>query len=196
MIKTLAETWYRLVFRCEEDPRLKLLAGAAGLVYSQAVVEQLQRKAAECGGCVDRLFTVRWLQRLTHESQATRAQAHNALRMLLGTLPFISSRAERTHLVAQELKTKKRGRAPHSSTVSKTTYYKGVVACSKRAQQAAYASHFTEPKYARRWKQVLASFRIGAHARRKGRRRKRTGDAFEFAGGSLPENKIRITAHA
>ena len=151
----IGEMDYRLVNK-QDLPKIWILLFARypeELASVQAVRSEalmLLDRFKECPDCFDKLWTIVWLKRLTSASDNLVLKAVRAIRDIVSVVACTSVRSEKKHLLAQESKPAKRGKAVRPGTLSKIMYRKSVQAIHAKCRRAAYADEIGDAKSVRR----------------------------------------------
>ena len=118
----------------------------------------------QCGRCLDKHFSLVWARRLA--APATSRRAHRNMRALLSVLRLASMVVERKHLVGQETKPSKRGRALSARELSELTYRKTVLKNTIRVREMVLNKMFgkrsttTSAKLRKAFQIRLAAYQI------------------------------------
>ena len=125
---------YRLVLKLSQ-PKIRLLVEACRVLEGEAfdlaavrrIASNLRATEDACKKCVDRVFTAPWVHRLLECGDVVAREAHVNLRDLMAVLRASSTKVEKTHLIGQELKPKKRGAGIQCDTLSSMTFHSQIV---------------------------------------------------------------------
>lgn len=175
MLRGMGDAWHRLVFYYEQPKFAVFSVCDGGGEFDDALIDALIRHHAQpldarqntCNHCIDPYFTKPWLRRLLDPRAAVRRLAHTCLCDLLAAMPVCSAKCERKHLLGQEARPRKRGRALQAGTLEKVTYSKAVDQAATKMKNAVIAQSFgTGARAKRRWAQGLAAFRLGRSRKR------------------------------
>ena len=140
MMMGLGDMWRRLVFNVQV-PKLEMLcvvSKAETPRQVQPMLEGLKRRSEQCQDCVC-MFTKTWMSRLMTDDSA--CEALTSCRDLVATLPVITSKCERKHLLGQDCKPgRRRGRALHPRKLSQRSYAKSVQQVQRRRKTFVQAA--------------------------------------------------------
>ena len=163
LIVSIADCWFRCVFPARQ-PKIQILKVAKYSEYNEGVIHSVAQpildKNCECASCVDPFFALKWASRLKHEQQEIRRRAHRSIRKIVATLPVMTTRTERKHLLGQEVGGRKRGRRVSGFTLAKATYINGVRKAAIKKQALAIKLYLGETEMIRQWTNSLQSFEV------------------------------------
>ena len=90
-----------------EEPKYRLLTSTAPGMSRQEkhdIVKGIDQERRACRKCVDKGFTIPWLNRLLDQNLDTQFAAGESLCTIAATSPLASTRVEMAHLLGQEVK--------------------------------------------------------------------------------------------
>jgi len=178
VLQGVALTWYRLVFKYQEQTSLQIFSiAAAGADVSAEHVTQhatsFEEKGISCIECVDH-YTKVWTARLKRKE--TQQRAVKSLRLQLAIMRVTGSSCERKHLLGQETHhTKKRGRALTCAGLGKVAYLRGVREAAGRKRRRILTAVLGSAKLAvKTFSQGLHRFQVRGATSCKRKRKKVT----------------------
>ena len=128
MLMIVSEMWWRLVF-CQSVPRNEIMLVARhperSAVAAEAIqhdIEPIKVAYAKCELCVEPHWAIPWCEEFSNADPLEVLNSHTAMCDIVATLPATSARVERKHLLGQEAKLGKRGRALSASQVQRLMY--------------------------------------------------------------------------
>ena len=116
VIVIAVDFWSRCSRILEDDLVTELVAGELGVAVAQIVGRTDIEKHARCGQCVDTYFRVPWARRLASDGRT--AGARNGISDIVASMHITTIKAEKTHIIGQDLKTRTGGNwcGPRNST--------------------------------------------------------------------------------
>ena len=152
----------RLVFDFGE-PKFEVLkvASCSGLLYDD-VSTQLSHVCdlkAKCDLCTDPYFCNIWIDRLMDRRSCKNAV--ECMKDMVSSLPLISAKCERKHIIGQETHKVKRGRALKCHTLSRVTYQTSVRNAARDLRQRVTEEVLPSLTARRAFSQAMTSHELG-----------------------------------
>ena len=130
----------------------------------RAIATRLRVMSEQCDTCVDKVFTQLWVERLLNMGSNACRKAHSALCDVLATLRVTSTKVERKHLLGQESRPRKRGRAVECEQLNRLVFHKSIVrACELHREEAKRQCLGVEPHVRLRFARCLGDHLASGH---------------------------------
>jgi hypothetical protein len=174
MICVMQDIAYRLVHKYDQ-PKFDIFEvcsvpedAAFDLASVRGIASSLRAKSDACAHCVDKVFTRIWMWRLENMGCVGCRRAHTSLCDILALLRVTSTLVEKKHLLGQELKPAKRGRAVECNQLGRLVLRKSMLRAGElHRAEATLQCLGTDPIFIRQFKQSLSDCLATKHRDRR-----------------------------